>query len=171
MNTDKYESTTSLQRLFDYCQRHLSLNVQRALLLLFILLQVLFFAGYSVFQRVRIEDDTGRILRNTALLKAQLFETSMVAMSYQMRVIGDAIFLNYNVIPENTEVFLAQELKQDWLDSVIVFNTQGDFVARKTMFPLEHVTPTFTHRSFRGSSLFTELRRKEEDERLFFLAW
>lgn len=163
-------SSTSLQQLFDYFQHNLSLNVQRILLILFIILQVLFFTGYSVFQRARIEDDAARILRNTALLKAQLFETSMAAMSYQMQSIGDAILLNYTIRPENTVSFLAQELKQDWLDAVVVFNAQGDFVARNSVFPLEHVisSSAFTLKGFHYSPLFTQLRREEVKTRLFY---
>jgi|GEM_PF-1943890 len=158
-----------LTRLLDRGQRHLSLKSQRALLLLFLAFQALFFGAYLALVRVRIEDDAVRILRGTALLEAHQFETSMDAMRYQVRVIGNALLLNRTVAVDDAEPFLAQELKKDWLDAVIIVDAQGDFVARNSSFPLEKaLSPAVLARaSFRDRPLFKDLRRDETTERLF----
>lgn len=160
----------SLLVCVDYWQRHLSLNVQRGLLLLFILLQASLFVGHLMYQRSQIEENAVRILRNTALLEAQSFETSMDAMSYQMRVIGNALLLNHTVPPEAADQFLAQELRRDWLDGVIVFDAKGDFVAKQSLLPLEHGLnkTVLAHLSFRDQPLFKEMQRDGVIERLFY---
>jgi diguanylate cyclase (GGDEF)-like protein len=166
----KTYSNTLLKRSFDYSQRHFSLNAQRAVLLLFIILQILFFSGFSIFQYMRIQDDASRVLRNTALLEAQQFETNMIALSYQMKVIGDAILLNHTVLPENSESFFTQELDQDWLDAVIVFNQDGDFVTSKSQFPLERIlSPSILmRRSFRNTPLLDKLLGEQTKHHLFY---
>lgn len=174
MTSDHFTDTPPaalLRQFFDYYQSNLSLNAQRAGLLVFILIQILFFTGYSAFQRMRIEDDTSRTLRNTALLKAQQFEASKTAMHYQMRTIGNAILLNHSVNPEKTAPFLTQEREQDWLDVVIVFNAEGNFVASSGAMPLEHVLrgPLLGNGTFRDSPLFGQLQRKEIHESFFYL--
>jgi diguanylate cyclase (GGDEF)-like protein len=160
---------TSLRQLIDRCQRQLSLNVQRGLLVLFLILQALFFTAYLASVRVRIENDAVRILRNTALLEAQQFETSMDAMRYQMRVVGNALLLNHTVAIEDADPFLAQELKKDWLDAVIVFDAEGNFLAQGSSFPLEQGlnATTIAHATFRDRPMFKDLRRDEANERLF----
>lgn len=67
-----------------------SLTAKRRLLLLFILLQTGLLATHLLYQRNYILDNTARILRNTTLLEKRLFETSLDAMRYQMRVVGNA---------------------------------------------------------------------------------
>lgn len=152
----------------DYIQRNLSMTAQHGLLLLLILLQASLFVGHLIYQRHRIEDNATRILRNTALLEAQQFDTSMEAMRYQVRVIGNAILLNHTVLLEDADPFLAQELKRDWLDAVIVFDANGDFVAQNSDFPLERAlnASTLTQKSFRDRPLFKDLRREEVTDRL-----
>lgn len=161
--------TTSLRRLLDLAQSRLSLNVQRGLLLLFLLLQGLSYAGYLAYAYMRIEDDAVRVLRNTALLEAQQFETSMDAMRYQVRFIGNAFLLNHTVSVRDAEPFLEQELKKDWLDALIVIDANGDFVAKGSLFPLEQVldASVLARASFRDRPLFKDLRREEVNERLF----
>lgn len=156
--------------LLAYGQRHLSLTVQRGLLLLFILLQAALFTGHLLYQRSRIEENAVHILRNTALLQAQEFETSMDAMRYQMRVIGNAILLNHTVSLDHTDSFLTQELKRYWLDGVIVFDAGGDFVVKRSLVPFEQgfSKEVLAAASFRAQPLFKELRRKEVDEHLFY---
>jgi hypothetical protein len=158
-----------LRRLLDHAQRRLSLNAQRRLLLVFLLIQATFFAAYLAFERSRIEDDAVRILRNTALLEAQQFETSMEAMRYQVRVIGNAFLLNRTVAVEDAEPFLTHELQKDWLDAVIVIDADGDFVAKGSLFPLEEILDqaTLNRATFRDRPLFKDLRREEVSDRLF----
>ncbi|MBB5190755.1 hypothetical protein HNQ50_001477 [Silvimonas terrae] len=154
----------------DYAQRRLSWTAQRVLLLVFVLLQCSLFAGHLLYQRNYIEDQASRILRNTALLKAEQFEADINAMRYQMRVIGNALLLNHTVPPADVTPFLLQELKQDWLDGVIVFNATGDFVAQKASFPLNLALSarTLEQASFRNQPLFTYLRTADVDEKLFY---
>jgi diguanylate cyclase (GGDEF)-like protein len=165
----RHQLAKALRRLLDDSQRRLSLNVQRSLLLAFLLIQALFVTGYLVFERELIEQDAIRTLRNTALQEAQRFETSMDALRYQVRVIGNALLLNHTVALENVQPFLAQELKKDWLDAVIVINAEGDFVAKASAFPLEQALSASVRAraSFRDEPLFVDLRRDDVNERLF----
>lgn len=163
-------SKFSLRKILGHVLNNLSLTTQRCLLLLFILLQVSLFVGHLAYQRNRIEDNTARILRNTALLEAKQFETSMDALRYQVRVIGNAILLNHTVTLDNVEPFLAQELKRDWLDAVIIFDANGDFVAKGGVFPLEQAiqASTLSRASFRDRLLFKDLRSEKITESLFY---
>ena len=97
----------------------LSFTAQRALLLVLILAQAGFLIGHLMYQRAYIEGNASRILRNTTLLEKEHFETTLVAMRYQLRVIGNAILLNHTVAPDNTSSFLANELKRKWLNAAI----------------------------------------------------
>ncbi len=148
-----------------------SLAKKRCLLVLVILVQAGLLVGHLFYQRSYIEDNAARILRNTALLQSQQFETSLDAMRYQMRVIGNAFLLNHTVTPDNAQPFLQEELKRVWLDGVIVFNEQGDFVASRALFPLEHAlsATTLAQASFRERPLFKDLRRDEVSEDL--ISW
>ena len=163
-------SRFSLRKILDYVLSNFSLTAQRGLLLLFILLQASLFVGHLVYQRNRIEDNTARILRNTALLEAQQFETSMDALRYQVRVIGNAILLNHTVTLDKVEPFLVRELKRDWLDAVIIFDANGDFVAKSSVFPLEQAlsASTLAKASFRDRLLFKDLRSQEITESLIY---
>lgn len=163
-------SNTTLHKIFESYQRHFNLKAQRGLLLLLLVLQGSFFTGYLAYQRIRIEDDATHTLRNTALLEAQEFKNSVETMSYQMRVIGSAILSDRTIPIENTDLFLTQELERKWLDAVIVFNADGDFIAKGSGFPLEQTvnTSALAHDSFRDRPLFRELRRRDENERVFF---
>ncbi len=160
----------SLRQWVDYGQRKLGWATQRALLVVFILLQCALFTGHLLYQRSYIEDQAARILRNTALLKAEQFEADINAMRYQMRVIGNAILLNHTIATANADPFLVQELKRDWLDGVIVFNASGDFVAQSAAFPLSEAlsAATLAQHSFRGQPLFKYLRSEDVDEKLFY---
>lgn len=153
----------------DYLHGRLSLNVLRGVLLVFLFVQALFFVGYVTFERTRIEEDAVRVLRNTALLGALQFETSLHAMRYQMRDVGNALLLNRTVPVQDAEPFLAHELQKDWLDAVIVVDSAGDFVATSSQFPLEQGidASTLKRATFRDSTLFKDLRREEVNERLF----
>ncbi|WP_341675897.1 sensor domain-containing diguanylate cyclase [Niveibacterium sp. SC-1] len=161
---------TSLRRLLEGLQRRLSLNAQRGLLLLFVLVQALFVGGYLTLERVRIYDGARHSLRNTALLQAQYFETSMDAMRYQLRVVGNALLLNHTVPLEEADSFIGNELKKDWLDAVIVFNEDGDFVARGSSLPFSQILcpSALEAQSFRNAPLFKELRQKGVTEHLFY---
>ncbi|WP_238340136.1 sensor domain-containing diguanylate cyclase [Citrobacter sp. NCU1] len=114
--------------------------------------------------------EAARILRNTTLLEAERFETSLDAMGYQVRLIGNAFLLNHTVTSENKDRFLDEELKQDWLDGVIVFDERGDFVAQRALFPLENAlsASTITQASFRDRAVFKQLRLREENDSLFY---
>lgn len=147
-----------------------SLTAKRRLLLLFILLQTGLLATHLLYQRNYILDNTARILRNTTLLEKRLFETSLDAMRYQMRVVGNAVLLNHTATIDNAGAFLRQELRREWLDAVVVFDPQGDFVASRALFPLSQALSqvTLSQASFRQSPLFRELRRDEVNERLMY---
>jgi hypothetical protein len=83
-----------------------SLAKKRALLVLLILVQASLLIGHLLYQRGYVEDNAARILRNTAILQSQQFDTSLNAMRYQMRFIGNAFLLNHTVTPENAQPFL-----------------------------------------------------------------
>lgn len=122
------------------------------------------------YQKSCIEYNAEKILRNTALLKSESFETSLAAMRYQIRVVGNAILLNHTVSVENANLFLAEELKRPWLDGIIVFNEKGDFVASQNYFPIENTLDptTVALQSFRENTIFKNLRREDIDEDLFY---
>lgn len=147
-----------------------NLTFKRAFLLIFILLQASLLIGHLMYQRVYIENNAARILRNTALLESERFQTSLDAMHYQVQVIGDALLLNHTVTPEHAQPYLAEELKRIWLDGVIIFDDQGNFIAERTLFPLRQVLApvALMQRSFRERPLFIELRREDVTERLFY---
>ncbi|MGL5602672.1 MAG: sensor domain-containing diguanylate cyclase [Silvania sp.] len=147
-----------------------NLNVKRMFLCLLIVLQAGILIGHLMYQRSYIENNAEKILRNTSLLKTESFETSLDAMRYQMRVIGNAILLNHTVTIDDADAFLIEELKRPWLDGVIVFNEHGDFVSTQALFPLENALDATTHSlaSFRQSILFKNLRRNETTEHLFY---
>lgn len=156
-------------KIASYCG-HLSLAAKRGLLLLFIFVQTAILAGHLYYQYTYIMGEAARILRNTILLEAERFETSLDAMGYQVRLIGNALLLNHTVTSENTNRFLDEELKQDWLDGVIVFDEKGDFVAQRALFPLENAlsASTIAQASFRDSPLFKQLRYSKENDSLFY---
>lgn len=123
-----------------------------------------------MYQKSYIENNSNKILRNTALLKTESFETSLDAMRYQIRVIGNAILLNHTVSVDDADAFLNEEIKRPWLDGVIVFNEKGDFVSEQTLFPIDNAldATTLSLKSFRQSILFKNLRRDETTEHLFY---
>lgn len=171
LDDDKDRSSKLSLRHTLYCiQRNLSLTTQRTLLLVFILLQATLFVGHLIYQRHIIEDNASRVLHNTALLQAQQFENSLAAMRYQVQVIGSAILLNHTVPANNVDSFLEQELKQDWLDAVIIFDADGDFVAKRSLFPLEQVlsASTLANASLQDCPLLKKLRQENVNERLFY---
>lgn len=148
----------------------LSLRKKQSLLLLLIISQAMLLVGYLVYQYTYIKGEAARILRNTTLLEAKNFEVTQDAMRYQIRVIGNAILLNHTVTPENSTLFLEEELKREWLDGVIVFNDKGDFVSSCALFPLKKVlsTTTLAEASFREHPLFKSLRLEEANDRLLY---
>lgn len=148
----------------------LSFTAQRALLLVLILAQAGFLIGHLMYQRAYIEGNASRILRNTTLLEKEHFETTLVAMRYQLRVIGNAILLNHTVAPDNASPFLANELKRKWLNAAIVFDEKGDFVASQSIFPLHLALNETTLRtgSFREQALFNDFRQHDINESLFY---
>lgn len=152
------------------CCDHLSLTEKRGLLLLFILLQTAILSGHLYYQYAYIMREAARILRNTTLLEAERFETSLDAMGYQVRLIGNAFLLNHTATSENAHRVLDAELKQDWLDGVIVFDEKGDFIAQRALFPLENAlsASTLAQASFRDQPLFKQLRLREENDSLFY---
>lgn len=145
-------------------------TVQRILFIIFILAQAGFLLGHLLYQRTYIADNAARILRNTAILEKAHFETTLDAMRYQVRVIGNAILLNHTVAAENAGPFLTTELKRKWLNGVVVFNSKGDFVANQSIFPLQRALDESTLKlaSFRERPLFKALRQDEVNERLFY---
>ena len=147
-----------------------SLAKKRALLVLLILVQASLLIGHLLYQRGYVEDNAARILRNTAILQSQQFDTSLNAMRYQMRFIGNAFLLNHTVTPENAQPFLQGELKRAWLDGVIVFDEDGDFLSSRALFPFERAldASTLAQASFRQHPLFTDFRRDEVTESLFY---
>jgi hypothetical protein len=62
---------------------------------LFLFLQAAIISAYLMSERSRIEDDAVRVLKNTALLQVQQFETSIEAMRYQLRVIRNVTLLDH----------------------------------------------------------------------------
>ncbi|WP_286881931.1 sensor domain-containing diguanylate cyclase [Cupriavidus metallidurans] len=157
-------ASMALSRSIEYSQRHLSLNVRRGLLLLFLLIQAASIGAYLMFERARIENDTVRVLRNTALLKAEQFDTSLQAMRYQLRVVGDAVLLNRDVPIADAEPFLERELAQGWLDAVFITNANGDIIGRSSIFPVDQALLD----SFREGPVSRDLRQPGVNERLFF---
>lgn len=138
-----------------------SLAKKRALLVLLILVQASLLIGHLLYQRGYVEDNAARILRNTAILQSQQFDTSLNAMRYQMRFIGNAFLLNHTVTPENAQPFLQGELKRAWLDGVVVFDEDGDFLSSRALFPFERAldATTLAQASFRQHPLFTDFRQ------------
>jgi hypothetical protein len=130
-----------------------SLAKKRALLVLLILVQASLLIGHLLYQRGYVEDNAARILRNTAILQSQQFDTSLNAMRYQMRFIGNAFLLNHTVTPENAQPFLQGELKRAWLDGVVVFDEDGDFLSSRALFLERALTPLRLRRPAFGSTL------------------
>ena len=147
-----------------------SLAKKRALLVLLILVQASLLIGHLLYQRGYVEDNAARILRNTAIVQSQQFDTSLNAMRYQMRFIGNAFLLNHTVTPENAQSFLKGELKRAWLDGVVVFDEDGDFLSSRALFPFERAldASTLAQASFRQRPLFNDFRRDEVTESLFY---
>jgi len=114
------------------------LKIKRVFLLVFILLQAGVLLVHLNYQKSCIEYNAEKTLRNTALLKSESFETSLAAMRYQIRVVGNALLLDHTVSVEKANLFLAEELKRPWLDGIIVFNDKGDFVAKQNYFSIEN---------------------------------
>lgn len=155
-------ASMALSRAIEYGQRHLSLNVRRGLLLLFLLIQAASIGAYLMFERARIENDTVRVLRNTALLRAEQFDTRLQAMRYQLRVVGDAVLLNHEVPLASAEPFLDRELTQGWLDAVFITNANGDIIGRSSDFPVDQTLLDNLGPASR------DLRQSGLNERFFF---
>ncbi len=132
------------------------LKIKRVFLLVFILLQAGVLLVHLNYQKSCIEYNAEKTLRNTALLKSESFETSLAAMRYQIRVVGNALLLDHTVSVEKANLFLAEELKRPWLDGIIVFNDKGDFVAKQNYFSIENTLDptTVALQSFRENTIF-----------------
>lgn len=147
-----------------------NITAQRLLILLFIIVQASLLIGHLFYQRHYIADNAGRILRNTAILEKEHFETTLEAMRYQVRVIGNAFLLDHTVTAEKAEPFLGKELQRKWLNAVVVFDAKGDFVANQSIFPLKLALDDsiLKQASFRDRPLFKALRQEDESERFFY---
>ncbi|PLP99375.1 sensor domain-containing diguanylate cyclase [Cupriavidus pauculus] len=161
-------ASMTMSRAIDYGQRHLSLNVRRGLLLFFLLIQAASIGAYLTLDRARIETDTARILRNTALLRAEQFDARLQAMRYQLHVVGEAVLLNRSVPLANAEPFLAQELAHGWLDAMLITNADGDIVVSSGDFPIDKALDGTEHSLDSVWNTMKELRRPDVNERLFF---
>lgn len=149
---------------------HPNLTVKRMCLFFILLLQVVLLFAYLSYQKDHVEKNAALLLKNTALLEIEQLESSFAAMVYQVRLIGNA-FLLYNTVPsENVERYLTEETSKLWLNGVIIFNKEGDFIASKSSFPLKDaLSPeSFYQKSFKKNPTYMHFRYEGISERLFY---
>ncbi len=155
----------------DAATRKRNQNRQRWLLLLFIALQFYIGFSYHCAQRENIIQAHSYVLRNTAILQAKNIKADLETLRYQLRVIGEDILLDRTVSLDKAENFIANEINtSDFLDAVVVFDANGDFIAQKSHFQLEDLLApqALEEHSFRNSLYFKKFREQNTNNDIFF---
>jgi diguanylate cyclase (GGDEF)-like protein/PAS domain S-box-containing protein len=120
-----------------------NLAAKRGLLILVLLVQGACAAGYLYLERNWIEAGVVQSLKNVSSMHRRSFDLLETTLSYQLAAVGEAV---HNVSgsgndPRQLPSLLAKEVKNAWLDAVVVLDAEGKIVASASDVPLDSVLP------------------------------
>lgn len=148
----------------------LNFRTQRWLLIFALCLQAALATGYLILTRERLDADQERTLRNTALLQANTTELQLDAMRYQLRFLGTLVLRDHVVRGDALRHLLQEELKREWVDTFVLLDRDGRFVAVESLIPSEKVVfaQYLKDGGFYNNPLYQHFRANDIDEDIYF---
>ncbi|QYX47740.1 diguanylate cyclase [Pseudomonas tussilaginis] len=117
-----------------------SLAAKRGVLILALLVQGTCAGVYLYLEHNWIEARVVQSLKNVSSMHLRSFDQLEITLNYQLSSIGEAMGLLGMDLPRK-QALLQKELKQAWLDTVIVLDAAGNIVTFATDVPLSAALP------------------------------
>ncbi|WP_283150507.1 diguanylate cyclase [Silvimonas soli] len=152
-----------------------SLTAQRWLLVLALLVQGAFIAGYLYLEHNWIEAGVVRSLKNVSSLHQRSFEQLESTLDYQLAAAGEAVW----VMSDSRNYWSAQhallqkELKKAWLDTIVVLDPAGNIVALDSSVPVSSTLPpaALANNSFKDVPRYQAFQDSLDESTAFFVSF
>ena len=116
------------------------LAAKPGLLILVLLVQGAFAAGYLCQEHRWIEAGVVQSLKNVSAMHRRSFDLLETTLNYQLASVGEAVqTMGDRRSTPHLHALLAKEVEKAWLDTVVVLDAEGTIIADHSNVPLESV--------------------------------